>query len=123
MFTVYLAGGMHDDWRLKVIDKARGFKYLDPSLGNSPLPEEYTTRDLLHVRASDIIFANLERDNPSGIGLALEVGYGKALGKVVILVNQQPKNRYMAIIEHTADVTYGKLDDGIDFLNKLKGEL
>ena len=82
-------------------------------------PQVYTAWDLWAVRECDIVFVYIEKDNPSGIGLALEVGYAKALGKTIIMVNEQQDNRYTHIIEQTADVVFTSFDDGVEFLRNL----
>jgi len=85
------------------------------------LPAHYTAWDLSHIKASDILFACMDKDNPSGYGLALEIGYAKALGKTVILVDEKSSEneefrRYFAIAKETADVYFESLDEGINFL-------
>lgn len=92
---VYLAGGMNEsNWQKKVIEtiNSENFVFYNPrehSLTNST---EYTFWDLFYVKQSDILFAYMQSDNPSGIGLTLEVGYARALDKSIILVDERSKN-------------------------------
>ena len=119
---IYLAGGMKSNWqsRLKEID---GFVFYDPK-DKEMLKEltlnEYGTWDLHYIRQSDIVFVYAERDNPSGIGLAVEAGYAKGLGKTVILVleddNRFHEDRYMQFLKKAANITFTNLQDGINYL-------
>jgi len=124
MITVYLAGGMKVEWREKLKCQLKNeiingqVSLLDPTQGNSPIRKEYSRRDLFQIIQSDIVFGFMEESNPSGIGLALEIGYAKGLGKFVILVNQSD-NRYYAIVEETADITFSDFKDAVEFLRRL----
>ena len=115
---IYLSGGMRGDWQDKVIAALPQFDYFDPRQKALTLPSQYTTWDLFYVRRSDIIFAFMEENNPSGIGLALECGYAKALNKLVILVDEK-KDRYFAIVREAVDLVFDSLEQGIGFLREL----
>jgi Nucleoside 2-deoxyribosyltransferase like len=123
--VVYLAGGFQSGWQEKVKLAAPQFKYLDPrshGLGNNA---EYTLWDLEAIRRCDWVFAYLEATNPGGFALALEVGYAKALGKRVIFVDEkslsdQHTGRYLTMVGATSDVNFDKLDEGVEFLQKLQ---
>ena len=120
---VYLAGGMRSGWQKYVKEAVSGVQFIDPRLHFLDEPDEYTTWDLMAIRRCDLVFAYLERTNPSGMGLALEIGYAKALGKPVILVNE--KTGYIDMLKAMADVTYTDLNQGAQFLqslNRMEGE-
>ena len=122
--AIYLAGGFQSGWQEKVKLAVPQFSYLDPrahGLGNKA---EYTVWDLEAVRRCNWVFAYLESTNPGGFALALEVGYAKALGKRVIFVDEKSTNdpqtgRYLTMISAASDVVFSKLEDGIEFLQKL----
>lgn len=121
---VYLAGGMHSGWQDGIRSAIPSLQYRDPREHRLLAPEEYTPWDLLAVRQSDVVFAYLEAGNPSGFGLAVEVGYAKALGKTVILVDEQSalgeaEARRLAMLRATADVVFDDMDNGIRFLSRL----
>jgi nucleoside 2-deoxyribosyltransferase len=61
----------------------------------------------------------MEKTNPSGFGLSVEIGYAKALGKTVILVLEtgHEKDKYLLFLKNVADVVYDNLQDGVDFLS------
>lgn len=128
---IYLAGGMQSKWRNKVrtnvflnrsTDNPHKIIFFDPSSHGLEPPNCYTTWDLHHIKNCDIFFGCMEKDNPSGIGLALEIGYAKALGKTIILVDETiaTKNehfaKYYPIVRESADVVFENLADGIDYL-------
>ena len=113
---VYLSGGMRSGWQDKVIAECPGVEFIDPRDHGLHSSMEYTPWDLLAVRRCDIIFAYLEKDNPSGLGLALEVGYAAGLNKTIIFVNEKIGQRYTEIIDWTADLSYGTLELGIEYL-------
>ena len=95
---VYLAGGMRQEWRKQIIAAVEGVTFLDPTAHGLNSPEAYTFADLLAVKECDLLVGYMEKDNPSGIGLACEVGYARGLGKPVLLVNDQPNNRYFQFV-------------------------
>lgn len=125
---VYLAGGMNEsNWQKKVIDQMgeTSFIFYNPrehSLINS---KEYTFWDLFYVKQSDILFAYMQEDNPSGIGLTLEIGYARAMDKSIILVDERSAiddafaNRFK-IVRESSTIVFNNLNDGIEFLKKIK---
>jgi len=107
---VYLAGGFHSGWQDKVMNECPGFEYYDPRTHLLALPEHYKVWDLNHVKQSDIVFAVMDKDNPSGYGMVLEIGYAKGLGKMVIVVDEKSGSneafrKYFAIVKETADAS------------------
>ncbi len=125
---VYLAGGMNEsNWQKNVIEtiNSDNFVFYNPrehSLTNSA---EYTFWDLFYVKQSDILFAYMQNDNPSGIGLTLEVGYARALDKSIILVDEKSKNdeafaNRFKIVRESSTIVFDNLEDGIKFLKKIK---
>lgn len=120
MNTVYLAGGFSSDWRDKV-KQLNNVKFIDPKEKEQKKEfnwQEYCVWDLHYIKHSEICFVYMERNNPSGFGLSVEIGYAKALGKTVILVLEtgHEKDKYLLFLKGVADVVYDKLEDGINFL-------
>jgi nucleoside 2-deoxyribosyltransferase len=120
---VYLAGGMSSNWQSKVINSFDSkFIFFNPQKHNLDISSEYTTWDLFFVRRCDIVFACMEENNPSGIGLSLEVGFAKALGLTIILVDERSnhdaefKNKFK-IVRESATIVYDNIEDGITYLN------
>lgn len=120
---VYLAGGMRTDWRKELKKtlgrKAKDIKFISPNYLNTR-EQEYTAWDLYAIRKSDWIFVYLEADNP-GIGLNVEIGYAKALGKGIIFVcdSNHPQFNYFGLARACSDIVYYSLKDGIRFLTTL----
>lgn len=121
MQKVYLAGGLQSDWQSKVKELS-GFKFLCPREKETPdmTLDEYSTWDLHFVKSADIIFAYMETGNPSGIGMSIEMGYAKALGKTIILVLEDcgERNKSLSFMKKAADITFDNLSQGIFYLEK-----
>jgi hypothetical protein len=122
---IYLAGGLHSGWQEIVAGIAPRFTFLDPRNHELTDGAQYTLWDLAAIRRSDLVFAYLEPTNPAGYSLALEVGYAKALGKPVVLVDEkstltEETRRHTAMIHALADVTFQSLDDGLNYIKELE---
>ena len=119
---VYLAGGMDSNWQSNVIsDLKDNFIFFNPVDHQLDKSIEYTNWDLFFVNKCDILFAYMEKNNPSGFGLTLEVGYAKALGKIIILIDEKSKeniqfrNKFQ-IVRSSASVVFDELSRGIEYL-------
>ena len=124
MTTIYLAGGMKSDWQHIVINKYYNNSnavFTNPQNHGLNNPKLYTTWDLHGVKQCDILFGYMEEINPSGYGLAAEIGYAKAMNKTIILVDERSavddafRYKY-AFIHNIADVVFDNLDDGMEYL-------
>ena len=120
---VYLAGGFQSGWQDKVMRAVPSLYYFDPRSHGLKSKAEYTAWDLEAIRRSDCIFAYLEPTNPGGYALALEIGFAKALGKFVVLIDEKSVGddqaaRYLEMLTETSEVSFKSLQEGIDFLEK-----
>jgi len=120
---VYLAGGMHGDWRSIYIDSVRAVFY-SPKEHDLTISDEYTLWDLTAIEQCDVFLGFMEADNPSGQGLTLEIGYAKALGKKIILVVEdefvnQDRYKYFLMAEECADVVLYDHDDALKLIQSL----
>ncbi len=117
---VYLAGGMKSWWR-SIVKKSFDptFEFLDPCNHELSEPSSYTFWDMQAVKHCDLLFGYFEKDNPSGIGLSCEIGYALGLGKPVILVNDQPENKYFLFVENAGVVKVSSLEEAIRLVKKL----
>jgi hypothetical protein len=123
--SVYLAGGFRSGWQDTVRARVPSVRYVDPRLHGLLRSDEYTTWDLEAIRRSDCVFAYLEGANPGGYALALEVGFAKALGKCVILVDEKSCRsdslaRRLGMVRECSDVVFNTLTEGIQFLEKYR---
>lgn len=117
---VYLAGGMRTNWQAKVIGACKGLKFINPCDKPNLELTLYGTWDLHAIKQSDIVFGYMEKTNPSGIGLAAELGFAFGLGKTVILAlepeNETQKDKYLQFLKKVANVTFENFPDAIDYL-------
>ena len=122
---VYLAGGMRGTWQDEVKAACLKLEFSDPRNHALTEPRDFTAWDLEHIRQSDVLLGYMSEDNPSGVGLALELGYAKALGKLTILVDEKSAGdkefaRYFSIVAAAVDVRKSSLAEGITFLQSLE---
>lgn len=120
---VYLAGGFQSGWQDTVMRAVPSLDYFDPRSHGLKSKTEYTAWDLEAIRRSDCVFAYLEATNPGGYALALEIGFAKALGKFVILVDEKSSAdeqtaRYLEMLKETSEVPFTALQEGIEFLKQ-----
>lgn len=121
---VYLSGGFKFNWQEKVIKKAgKQFVFYNPREHYLNDPKQYWAWDIHYVKRCDIVFAYMDKNNPSGYGLALEVGIALGSNKTIILVDERSKHdpqfdSYFKIIRNSASVVLSTLDEAIDYLNK-----
>lgn len=124
--SIYLAGGFRGGWQdLVVRDLSNYFFIYNPQKHDLEEPDKYTHWDLFHVDKCDILLGYMSEENPSGYGLALEIGYAKAKGKLIILIDKRSRNddsfrRYFAICHASADVICDSLDEAIEYLESFK---
>jgi nucleoside 2-deoxyribosyltransferase len=125
---IYLAGGMRSGWQDKVKEAAPNATYLDPTTKceDKMCLKEIFNWDLARVYECDVIFAYIERDNPSCIGTSFELGSAYGQKKTIILVledeNEHIKDKYLQFLTPAADLIYKDLDTAINFLKTLTEE-
>lgn len=127
---VYLAGGMHRNWRDAITKPLSGiasyYQFIDPMTTNLKTPEQYTYWDLRSIEQCDILLGHMDVENPSGWGLNLEIGYAKALDKVIILVipddfmQEDKRARYFGMAVSCADVVTKTFADAVNFLKAIE---
>jgi nucleoside 2-deoxyribosyltransferase len=117
---IYLAGGLNSGWQDEVKKQCHGVQFFDPRL-DSPQTHAYkfTQGDVKGLNESDIVFAYYELSNPSGLGLAFEIGYALAQGKQIIYVDEHPCIN--SLLSACAYRVFSNFDEAIIFLNKWVG--
>lgn len=119
---VFFSGGFKSDWQSKVIAALDdNFIFFNPRQHGLEHSDFYTTWDIHFVKECDILFAYMESTNPSGYGLAFELGVAYALNKTIILVDEKSKDgdsfaKYFKILYKPSGVVLNNLADGIDYL-------
>ena len=105
---IYLAGDMRSGWQDKLIALLpEGVEAIDPRKHGLADPAEYTTWDLAGVRRADAVVVFMDPANPSGFGLSIECGYGFALDKRIIFVDQMGvdwRSRYFDMLRQVSTV-------------------
>lgn len=126
---IYLAGGMHSNWRGVITKQLEGktyFQWIDPMDNKMRKPDQYTFWDLKSIDQCDILVGYMDKTNPSGFGLNLEIGYAKALGKTIVLIvpddftRDDARSRYFDMARVCADVIVKTLSDCADFLKGIE---
>lgn len=125
---VFLSGGMNEsNWQQEVIDFVGkdGFIYFNPREHSLINPSEYTMWDLFYVKNCQVLFAYMQKDNPSGFGLTLEIGYAAALGKQIILIDEKSVSdkifeQKFKIVRESSSIVFDSFSDGLTFLKKLR---
>ena len=120
--VIYLAGGMRTNWQERVKESVN-LKFYDP-IDKEPnrllTLNEFGTWDLHYIKKCDIMFCYMEKTNPSGIGMAVEMGYAKGLGKTVILCldegNETIKDKYLQFMKKASDIVFTDFNDAINYL-------
>ena len=125
--TVYLAGGFKSNWAERVKKCSENFNWVNPKEKEYKNGErvvmnvnEYGKWDLHYIKKSDIVFVYIEKENTSCIGLCVEAGFAKGLGKTVILViepnHETIKDVYLSFVTQVSDITFDNLEDGVNYL-------
>ena len=119
--AVYLAGGLHSGWQDRTRAAVPEATYFDPRTHGLSEPSAFTSWDLDAIKRSDVVFAYLEESNPGGYALALEVGFARALGKHVVLVDERSTSDpsiapYLTMVHESADVHTPSIEEGMRYL-------
>ncbi len=119
---IYLAGGFEGGWQDIVTNKLKDKAILfNPQKHALAEKDKYTTWDLYHVNKCDILLGYMSSNNPSGYGLALEIGYARAKNKVVILVDERSKvdltfQRYFSICQESSNILFDTLEEAVSYI-------
>ena len=117
--NVYLAGGFYSGWQDRVKQEAPQHDYYDPRVDTDQLRNfNIAQQDFAGVDWSNLVFAYFERDNPSGIGLALEVGFAVARYKRVIIIDNH--DRLHGFLATCGERIYTNLDSAIAYLREVE---
>lgn len=119
---VFLSGGFSSGWQNIVVNRLKDkFIFFNPESHSLSEADKYTAWDIHFVKECDILFAYMENTNPSGYGLAFELGIAYAMGKTIILVDERSLydetfSRYFKILQTSSNVIFSNLDEGIKYL-------
>jgi hypothetical protein len=117
--TVYLAGDPKSGWQSKVCRAIQDLQLLDPSKYDLADPNELARWGLQAIRESDVVLAYLEKEDQNGHALAFELGYAKALGKTILLVQEHgtgEEDKYFQRVREVADFCFDSLGEAVSYL-------
>jgi len=117
---IYLAGGLHSDWQNAFIERYPTVEFLDPRDHGLILAKEYTFVDRLKIKQSDLVIGYFERGNPSGLGLAYEIGYADGLGIPILLIDEK-EDKYAAMLRASVPFFYSTIKEAFDLLDGIIG--
>lgn len=108
---VYLSGGMHSGWQDWFIKRYPHIEFLDPRSHGFTAPELYSEWDNNAIDECDLLIAYLENDNPSGVGLAYEIGRALGQGKHAFLIEDtnsywNEDRRYFELVRHSVTMKF-----------------
>jgi hypothetical protein len=108
---------MHSDWRERVKERfaVTEVEFLDPCEHGLSDPRDYTLWDMEAIFDSDIVFAYLDNTNPSGLGMAAEIGYGIGIKREVVFVDER-NDSYTQFLRCMSTRHFETLADGIKWL-------
>jgi nucleoside 2-deoxyribosyltransferase len=117
---VFLSGGLHSNWQDRVKNRLSlaNTVWIDPRKHLLTDPEQYTPVNLAGIKAADVVFAYLEKENPGGYDMSFELGYAKALGKWIILVIDEDRD-YFTMPVASADIVFTDFDSACFYLENL----
>jgi nucleoside 2-deoxyribosyltransferase len=120
MITIYLSGGMKGSWQDQLLTLP--VVVIDPRTRGLTEERDYTEWDLAGIRASDLVIAYMDSDNPSGFGLSLEVGYARALDIPIWYVCEDTtsRQRFFGMVRACSSRVFNSLTVAVD---ELKGML
>lgn len=123
---IYLAGGLRSGWQDKLKKLLPDVELISPldKDDKSMNVMEYGTWDLHYIKQCDLVFAYMERINPSGIGLSCEIGFAYGIGKTVITClepeNEHIKDAYLQFIKKVSHIVYDDFDSAVKYLKNYK---
>lgn len=121
---VFLSGGFSSNWQAEVIKSTDDkFIFFNPREHGLEDSDFYTTWDIHYVKECDILFAYMESTNPSGYGLAFELGVAYALNKTIILIDEKSNpnesfGKYFKILYKPSGAVFNNFNAGIEYLKK-----
>ena len=94
---IYLAGGFHSGWQEHIISKlslrhSNKHTFYNPKTdADQRFPYRYTQQEIDAMKTCGLVFAYFEVENPSGLGLAKEIGWATILDIPVWYVDEHDR--------------------------------
>ena len=115
---VYLAGGMYSGWQDRVKKRlGNKVRYYDPRTdADQNCLAKLTVADMENALACDWMLAYFEKGNPSGLGMAAEIGLARSKGARIFLVDEHV--HIHGFLASLCTRIYVNLDAAVDVLEK-----
>jgi len=89
---VYLAGGFHSNWQDEIKAKCSKHTFFDPHIdADQRFAYRWTPQEINGMKTCELVFAYFEIDNPSGLGLAKEIGWATILDIPVWYIDEHER--------------------------------
>jgi nucleoside 2-deoxyribosyltransferase len=116
---IYLSGGFYSGWQKMVKMGAPNHEYFNPETNSGQQAiSDFVVADLRGIDWCELVFAFKEKASPYHTGLAAELGYAFARGKIIILVDDL--DRIDGFLAGLSKRVYHSLDAAIIYLRELK---
>jgi nucleoside 2-deoxyribosyltransferase len=107
---IYLAGGFHSGWQDKIKSALPQYNYFDPmNDADQRFAYRWTVQEIEAMKTCDLVIAYFERDNPSGLGLAKEIGWATILNIPVWYIDEHERlNAFLCACSQRVYSNFGK---------------
>jgi len=118
---IYLSGGFHSGWQEEVKRKCPKYDYFDPNVdADQRFAYRWTAQEIEGMKTCGLVFAYFELDNPSGLGLAKEIGWATMLDIPVWYVDEHERiNTFLCACSQRV---YSDFRKAVDDLKELANE-
>lgn len=129
--NVYLAGKMDVAWTrdfassVRILESGnRVIHFISPQLHTLKEPTQFTMWDTLGIDKCDVLLVYFEAGTLNPFGRCAEIGYAKAKGKKIIIVNERGTfdtefTRSIGFPLSLADVVISTLEEAAELIYKL----
>ena len=115
---IYLAGGFHSGWQNVIKERVSTHEYYDSSKdADQRFAYRWTAQEIEAMKSCDLVFAYFEVDNPSGLGLAKEIGWATILDIPVWFIDEH--DRINAFLCACSQRVYASFNKAIDDLMEM----
>ena len=116
---VYLAGGQKSGWQDRVKEYVPNNQYFDPRKdADQRFAYRFVQKDIELLQSSDLVFAYFEVGNPSGLGLAFEIGQAVACNIPVWYIDEH--DRMNTFLCACSKRVYSEFNQAVIDLRELK---
>jgi len=119
--NIYLSGGFYSGWQSQVKQGAPSHEYFNPETDSQQIAIcGFVSEDIAGIDWCDLLLAYKQTSSPYHTGLAAEIGYAYAKGKIIILVDEF--DRIDGFLAGMSKRVYNNLQSAIDYLSGLSNK-